>query len=103
MVAAPARSREYTDACTREDAVRAIETVLNRGRIETPSQSQLNDLADAIEALLLRNDSVAAVLALRAAYYELGDRMQTQPGLPLRTLEDVERCFTAVKATVTDP
>jgi hypothetical protein len=103
MVATVPRSRRsYSDICTRDDAVRVIERVFSCAQAEPLAQRQLNDLVDAIEALLLRRYSVAFVLALHAAYYTAADQAGISEGMPYLTQEDVEKYFRAVKAQKQD-
>ena len=98
-----ATSHPRRDAYTEADAVRQIAAVLERGRADPLSQRQLNELVDAIEALMLRRYDVATVLALRATYYEIGERNRAEAGLPLRTHADVDAYFHAVRDQMQSP
>jgi hypothetical protein len=90
------RSNDYTDERTRKDAERAIVTALDTFERRTPSGHQLQDILDAIEALLRRNYAIAWVLAIGVLDERRGAGRPAHE--PQRSVDDARRSFTAVKA-----
>jgi hypothetical protein len=89
-------NNDYTAERTRNDAERAIARALDEFERRMPSGHQLQDVLDAIEALLRRNYAIAWVLAIGVLDERRGGG---QPAAqPQRSVDDARRSFAAVKA-----
>jgi len=89
-------SNDHTAERTRKDAERAIGRALDEFERRTPSGHQLQDLLDAIEALLRGNYPIAWVLAIGVLDERRGGGRPAPQ--PQRSVDDARRSFAAVKA-----